>query len=272
VDILHGAICAGAWAAACAGLSGAAGGLLALGVLTKPQGLIVVPAALLFLYARCGIGGILRAGGIGVVVSGLLLMPFLLAGYGKEVAGIYLGAAGLYPFVSVYAFNPWWIVALLLGGGRETPLIRDDVGVGGVLTPRFLGMLLFFAATAWLCVRSYRVARKASPSGSRAWRLLTLQWLAFFLLPTHVHERYLAPALVSMAPAVLLEPRWRWSYLVLSLCVLLNVMYTLPGSAGLLAVARVVSGEGVLVAAALTWVAVGFVRAEIREGRDRAPP
>jgi hypothetical protein len=246
--------------------------LLALGVLTKPQGLIVVPAALLFLYARSGFAGVLRAAGVGVVVAGLLVLPFLLAGYAREVAGIYLGAADVYPFVSVYAFNPWWIVALLLGGGRDSPLVRDDVGLVGGLTPRLLGILLFVVATAWICVRSYRGGRVGDLSGSRAWRLLTLQWLAFFLLPTHVHERYLAPALVSMVPAVLLEPRWKWSYLVLSLCVLFNVMYTLPGSPGLLAVVRVVSGEGVLAAAALTSVAVWLVRAEIREGKDVAPP
>jgi hypothetical protein len=272
VDILTGAIGAGAWAAAFAGLPGATGALLAVGALTKPQGLIIVPATVLLLHARSGYAGVLRAFGVGAVVAGLFVLPFLLAGYAREVAGIYLGAAGIYPFVSVYAFNPWWIVALLLGGGRETPLIRDDVGLVGPLTPWMIGLFLFVVATVWICLRLVRRGRTAGLSASGAWRLLTLQWLAFFLLPTHVHERYLAPALVSMAPVVLLEPRWKWSYLVLSLGVLLNVMYTLPASDGLLTVARVLSGEGVLVAAALAWVAVCLVRAEIREGSNRSPP
>jgi len=268
VDILHGAICAAAWGAAGAGLSGAAGGLLALGVMTKPQGLIIIPAAVALLYARTGFRGVARASGAGAVVIGVLTLPFLLAGYAREVAGIYLGAADVYPYVSVYAFNPWWIVALLLGGTREAPLVRDDVGRFGPVTPRHLGTLLFVIVTVWICWRCLRVRRATRFPADRGWRLLTLQWLAFFLLPTHVHERYLAPALVSMLPVALLQSRWRWGYLVLSLGVLLNVVYTLPGTRGLLTVVRLLSGEGVLVAVALVGLAVVLVRAEIQEGRD----
>jgi hypothetical protein len=272
VDILHGAICAGAWAAAYAGLSGATGGLLALGVMTKPQGLVIVPAVAALLFARSGVRGLARALGTGIVVVGLLSLPFLLAGYAREVAAIYLGAADLYPYVSVYAFNPWWIVALLLGGGREAPLVPDTIRLFGSLTPRALGMFLFLAATAWICARCLRAGRGSRFTPGRGWRLLTLQWLAFFLLPTHVHERYLAPALVSMAPAVLLDRRWRWGYGVLSLGVLLNVAYVLPGSRGLLTIIRILAGEGIVVALALAGLALALVRAEVRESRDASRP
>ena len=71
-----------------------------------------------------------------------------------------------------------------------------------------------------------------------------------------------------MLPVALLQSRWRWGYLVLSLGVLLNVVYTLPGTRGLLTVVRLLSGEGVLVAVALVGLAVVLVRAEIQEGMD----
>ena len=134
-----------------------------------------------------------------------------------------------------------------------------------------IGLVLFAAATFWISWRCLRTGGRPSFSASRAWRLLTLQWMAFFLLPTQVHERYLAPVLVSMILAVIIEPRWWWIYLVLSLSVLLNVIYMLPGVPELRTVVRTVSLDGALVAIALVLVAVILLNAEISEGRDDAP-
>lgn len=271
VDILHSSICVAAWGAAIAGSSLLAGGLLALGVMTKPQGLIILPAAAVLLFARTGWRGMLRAFVSGVVVVSALLLPFLLAGYGRELLGIYLGSAGKYPYLSVNAFNPWGVAALFTGGNFGESLVRDDQALGGFLTPRMIGLLLFGVSTVWICLRALLHGGRSSFSASRAWRLLTLQWLAFFLLPTEVHERYLAPALISMIVALILDRRWWWVYLIISLSVLLNVIYVLPGLPVFLTFVRNVTMEGSLVAIALVFVAVVLVRAEIREGTNDAP-
>ncbi|MBD3160622.1 MAG: hypothetical protein GF346_00680 [Candidatus Eisenbacteria bacterium] len=266
VDVLHAAIAAGAWGAALSGTPVLAGILLALGVLMKPQGLIVLPAAVALLLARSGSRGLLRAVAAGTAIFALLLVPFLVAGHARALVDLYAGAAARYPYLSVYAFNPWWIVSLLAGGGRDAALIPDDGGIGALATPRFLGAVLFLAATVWIAARLALRAGAGTFTDARGWRLLTLQWFAFFLLPTHVHERYLVPALLSLAPAVILEPRWVKPYLLLSLCILLNVIYVFPGAPWLLWAARILSGEGVLVALVLSGLALLLVRAEIREG------
>lgn len=271
VDVLHGGIAAGAFGAALGGSSATAGLLLSLGVFTKPQGLIVLPIVVAAMWVCCRAKGLVRALAAGLVLALLIVLPFVVAGYARQLIQIYTGAANLYPYLSVNAFNPWWILTVLGGGGRHS-FLRDDEAFLGGLTLRALGIAAFLAASGWIVWRCVRDARAASLASSRAWRLLTLQWLAFFLLPTQVHERYLVPALLSMAPAVVLEPRWMRLYAVLSLCIALNVAYVLPGNSIVWAITRIVTGDGIAVAAVLTGVAGILVAAELREGRDARVP
>ncbi len=81
VDVLHGGLAAGAWAAAIAGSAGWAGALVALGILTKPQGLIVAPAIAVLLAARAGRRGLVRATLFGAAVTVVVTLPFVLAGF-----------------------------------------------------------------------------------------------------------------------------------------------------------------------------------------------
>jgi Gpi18-like mannosyltransferase len=270
VDILHGGLAAAAWVAALAGSAGWTGALVALGILTKPQGLIIAPAAVVLLAARTGRRGLLRALLFGAAATVVVTLPFVLAGFASAIVKIYAGAGGVYPYLTLNAFNLWWCV-LAIGGGTSRPLaFRDDIHLLGPVTPRLIGLALFLCATVWILRKCWLLARTDGPSDhSRAWRLLTLQWLSFFLLPTQIHERYLVPALVSMAPAAVLEKRWRWIYAVLSLGILLNLMFVVPGIEILAPIVRTVSGQGVLVAIAFAAIAVILVRAEIREGSGR---
>jgi Gpi18-like mannosyltransferase len=266
VDILHSGITAGAWGAAIAGSTGTAGCLLALGACTKPQGMIVLPLALALILGRSGWKGIVRAAGFGIALAALIILPFLLAGYAKQLLGVYVGASAKYPFLSINAFNPWWIVSSLAGGGWRAELVPDDGRLGPV-TPHAIGWFLFALATIWILWRGYRLGKTTPFPQSRAWRLLSLQWLGFFLIPTQIHERYLLPALVSLAVVLVLERRLWWLYGLLSLGVLLNIVSVFPGHQSLLGVVRVLSGDGVAVAIALCLVALVLVVAEVREGR-----
>lgn len=271
VDVLHGGLAVAALLAALYGSSGLAGALVALGILTKPQGLIPAPAIAVLLFARAGWRALGRAVLSGAAVVLVVVLPFLLAGFATKLASVYTGAGGVYPYLSMRAFNPWWCI-VAAGGGTGRPLqFRDDVHLIGLVTPHALGLGLFLLATAWILWRFWLLARgTVRIDHSRAFRLLTLQWLAFFLLPTQIHERYLVPALLSLAPAALLGRRWRWAYGVLSAGILLNLMYVVPGDERLAPIVRVISGGGVAVAAAFMAVAFLLVRAEIVEGRGGA--
>jgi len=263
VDVLHGGLAAGAWGAALAGAPALAGILLVLGVLVKPQGLLVLPAAAALLARRTGGRGLARAVVAGAAVGAVVTAPFIISGYGGRLVGIYAGAGDVYPYVSVNAFNPWWCVTVLRPHGISRPLMSDAITLAGPLTLRALGLVLFALASAWIV---WRVARAERPDAdpSRAWRLLTLQWMAFFLLATQVHERYLVPAILSFAPAVVLDRRWLVPWLALTGAILLNILYVVPGWSGVASVVRVISGQGILAAVVLCVVTVVLVRAEVR--------
>jgi hypothetical protein len=96
-------------------------------------------------------------------------------------------------------------------------------------------------------------------------------------LPTQIHERYLVPALVSLAIALVLQRRlWR-VYGLLGLGVLLNIVYLFPADENILRVARVLSGEGIVVVLVLCLVAMTLVWMEVRktgpdhDGASREP-
>jgi len=270
-DVVIGGIACVAWFLLLSGSTWRAGALLAAGVLTKPQGLIILPAAAALLAARSGAMGIVKAILAGASVCAIVTLPFVVSGHAGKLAGIYAGAGGVYPYLSVNAYNPWWIYIAAFGGGRSCLEFRDDAPIAGFVGAHHVGLVLFMAATAWIVWRSWLLGRgDATGFSSRAWRLLTLQWLAFFLLPTQIHERYLFPALISMAPVVLLERRWRWVYGLLSLGVLLNLMLIAPATRTIFAISQTLSGRGILAALAFTAIAAALALAEIRDGRSAA--
>lgn len=262
VDILHGGLVAGAWYAALAGAPGIGGALLAVAALTKPQGLLALPAVAMLIARRSGSRGLLRAIAVGAGCTIVICLPFLVKGYAGRLFQIYAGAGNVYPILSLKAFNPWWIVTVVIGGRLGEDLPSDAGTIVAGISPHWIGLGLFLAATVWIVVRC-----AGRPEGSRAWRLLTLQWLAFFLLPTQVHERYLAPALVSIAVAALFDRRSRILHALLSLAVMLNLLYVVPGVAWVANAVRVVTLNGVLVALGLCAIAFVLVRDEIRDGR-----
>ncbi|MFB3907569.1 MAG: hypothetical protein ACE15D_04110 [Candidatus Eisenbacteria bacterium] len=272
IDALLGGLVAGAWLALLARRAALGGMLIALAVLTKPQGLIVLPPAIALAAATTGMRGLARSIAAGAATTVLVSAPFVLAGSGGKLAGLYLGSTDVYPCLSLNAWNPWWIVTLLSGGGRDAGLVGD---ARGPIPARLLGVALFLAATAWTCWRCARLGRDtAADSGEkrieRGMLLLTLQWLFFFLLPTQIHERYLVPALVSFAFPVVLRRRWFGAYAALSLAVLLNLLFVVPGSPVVLRIARVAGGEGVVVAVFLVGLAAFLIIGEVRGGRERS--
>ena len=164
------------------GRHGVAGGLGVIGFMVKPQFglvlLVVITVAVLrsrrdrsarpSLHA---IGGMALA--YGIVAAPLALDPF-------RYLQILSETATRQPFTSLNAFNPWGLLV-----GFEIP---DGPYVA-------IGTLLLIAG----CVGSLSVLRRRLDLAT----ILTagaLLVLAFYFLPTRVHERYLYPAIALLAP------------------------------------------------------------------------
>lgn len=226
---------------------------IAIGLMTKPQALpLAIPFAAY--YLRCyGLGGSVRAVAVSVATAALLWAPFVAAGgLGNYVRNL-ADYSSLFAVLSLRAWNPWWILTDLAGGGW---LIADDVSIAGPVTLRWVGFaiagLLELAVFLW-------VWRRPTATGL-AWGLAAAALAAFIGL-TAMHERYAYPALVFL---VLCWPDrlalWTWA--VLGSAITLNMVAAVPPSGGpgsLLAVGGLVGIAGSLaMTGALAAVLVGL--------------
>ena len=144
---------------------------IAVGLMTKPQALpLVVPFAAFYL-GRHGLRGSIRAAIVGVVTVGLLWIPFL----GADGPANYLHSLAAYSnefaVLSLRAWNPWWILTDLVGGGQ---LVADSVPIVGPITFRWLGVamaaVLELAIFLWVWRRP-TASTLAGRCGGRAGRL-----------------------------------------------------------------------------------------------------
>ena len=142
---------------------------------------------------------------------------------GSSLVGKLSEAAGTYTGLSINAFNLWrnpW------SGLGDTLVWGDDTTAVATLgslavTWQLVGTVLF-AAVALAAL--WQVARRDDAFGILLAALVVA--IAFFVLPTRVHERYLFPALALAAPLVLRSVGWSVLFAALSLSFFANVYWT----------------------------------------------
>jgi hypothetical protein len=169
----------------------------------------------------------------GAGVLALLFAPFWFGGSGARVLEPYTRAVGHFTLVALNAFNGWW---LLYGEGAGG--VEDSVMGLGRLTARQVGLGLLVLAVLGIGAlygrALWHLRASVSPAGHAYVTALALAAtaLAFFLLPTQVHERYA----LYLLPFLLLAALWRpagagpglevvW---VVSGLVWLNLIYIVP--------------------------------------------
>jgi dolichyl-phosphate-mannose-protein mannosyltransferase len=141
------------------------------------------------------------------------LAPARLAGIPVvgPIAGLLImdrSAAGYFPNLTVNAFNVWAFVGptpLTQGLANQDTLTPDSIRLVGSLTAQVVGTVLFgLVAMIVLAALLIRDDRDAILMG------FTVLALAFFILPTRAHERYLFPAVAAGAALAAGSVRWRW--------------------------------------------------------------
>ena len=174
------------------------------------------------------------AAGLGSLV--LLILPYGFSVWspsdpGRSLIGKFLEAADTYRGLTINGFNLWRNPFSGLGNTLQwgcdvaPPSCGAGQGVAFTLgaTPitwQLVGILLFAAAGM---VAFWQVARRDDPRGLLVGALVLA--VAFFALPTRVHERYLFPALAF--GALLIARSWRWAtlYAVLTVSFFANVYW-----------------------------------------------
>jgi Gpi18-like mannosyltransferase len=194
----------------------------------------------------------------GLLTLFLLSVPFGLSLPG--LAGQVVKAAAGYPYLTVNAFNPWALVIQETPDGRQDSLAIDrawvcdstilagpaqEFRIGPIVIPEWsipastddrcpqgvligaipasiVGAVLFLLAAAlalWLIAR--RPDRLTILVG------VAVLALAFFALPTRVHERYLYPLVAIGAILAAVSFRWRLAYVISGAAMFANMYVVL---------------------------------------------
>jgi hypothetical protein len=215
-----------------------ASALCAAGLLLKPQVLWVAPlcayAALRVRSLRTIVASILAAAAVVVIGS----IPFVLDSGLRWFEASYLHNLGLMHGLTLQAYNPWWIVALLRGAlapfgptagavvhpspvAWMSPLFDDRVAWMWGLSPRVVGLLMFALAAI---VSAVVWRRRTGGDESALFVLAYLVYVAAFLFPAEVHERYIVYSLpLAVVAAARVRPI-RLTLWALNLLALMNVM------------------------------------------------
>lgn len=199
-----------------------------LALLTKAQAIMMAPVWIMIAVAWGGTKGrrwlAMLGTALGIVV--IVLLPFrnVLGG----VSQAYLGAANYYPFTHLNGFSAWFL---------KTPLIEprlnemaewyvSDLGPGFLgIGLRYWGLIGVVAVWAYVMIV---LRRRRCDDQTILWAARVLP-LAFFLLSTQMHERYLFPAIAIWAWSFFHSRRWWMSWIAIGGCVTLNQLWVWPG-------------------------------------------
>ncbi len=214
----------------------------------------------------------------GLTVIGLSGQPpYLTSGLLEQVAV----AAGGYPYLTVNAYNPWALMPSDLGQSLANAgqWVCDyagtaaDCGAGsatfGPIPAVVVGTTLLLAAIALILVV---VARR--PDRLTLLVGLAVLALAFFVLPTRVHERYGFPFFAMAVILAAISWRWRIAYLVLSVATFANMYVVLttlypdnPSIADWLGLGPAIRSEaGVIAVSVLHTAAFAWAFLQLRSG------
>ena len=208
--------------------------LAALAILIKPQYAIIAPVIAVVLLRRHVFtkhGNPVR---IATSLAAGAIPAFAILALFKQAPLEFIEhmrkTADQYPYVSMNAFNPWAIFSLVQGAEVNNPLqaipwMWDLWPITDGITPYQIGLTLFVLAA--LPVVARLVTRQ---DRSTLFICVSALALAFFVLPTRIHERYAFPFFALALPLAATSAAWLRCYVVLSLTGFANIyaVYSLP--------------------------------------------
>jgi dolichyl-phosphate-mannose-protein mannosyltransferase len=183
--------------------------IFAIGLLTKPQGIALLPLIALLIYMKNGAKRLLASIGAFVATIFIVILPFEWSNPITFLSNIYFGAFNGYQYTSINAFNLWGLFGLWVPDGSFF----------------ILGWSLFGASAAFALFVTYK-QYKISGDALAIFCAFML-FFAFFMLPTRIHERYLFPALSVLALLLPLYKKSRILYGTLTATVFVNEAYVL---------------------------------------------
>jgi Gpi18-like mannosyltransferase len=181
----------------------------AVGLLTKPQGIALLPLVAFVIFKKSGAKRFLFSVLVFTSTLFLVILPFEWSDPITFLTRIYFGAYGNYAVTSANAFNLWGLFSLW----------SSDSGwfiLGWVIFGIFTVFALYVLNKRW---------------DKQSWILPVfvafMMFFAFFMLPTRIHERYLFPAVSMLVLLFPLVKKARQLYVVITATLFANLAYIL---------------------------------------------
>lgn len=175
--------------------------------LTKPQAIALSPLYLLSILKDRSINMFWKLFIPGLIAVFLIPLPFFLSNPLYGLSNLLISTANQYTQTSLFAYNFWGVIGFWI----------DDSTKVFNLPYQFIAAILFSAY--WVFV-GYLFFRQKRPN---LFLFSSLALLAFFFLPTRIHERYLYPAI----PFLFITAAHFKSKLLYCLTILLSSIYLL---------------------------------------------
>lgn len=165
-----------------------AGLVFMLAMMTKLQNMIYGPIFFLFTWQSLGYRGLIQSI-IGATVGFFgFNIEFMLSRNMDRVISSLTQNYDYFPWMSLNAYNLWWIVS----GGRGM-IVSDKLTVLGLLNAKTVGLLLFSSFYLFAVLRQF-----FQPKLKTFLENLIIVNAAFFLFQTQSHDRYAFPLAVFL--------------------------------------------------------------------------
>ncbi len=201
----------------------AAGFVWGVGFVMKPQPIVVAPLLAVLVFDRGDWRSLLRLSGGGLAAGLLVTMPWILHGDLRRIGGIYKALVNEdLGRLSGNSWNFWWLFDV---GRNARP--GDRLLEGVPVTYRMAGTALTGAGIALGLVYAW-----ARPSLERALVAAAYSAFVFYMVSTSSHDRYLYPLFALLLPVLVLDRRWLWLYVPLSVTFTASLVISAPPSEG----------------------------------------
>ena len=187
----------------------ASAAVFAVGLLTKPQGIALLPLVALLIFKKSGVKRLLTSVLTFAATIFIVILPFEWSNPVTFLSNIYFGAYNNYQYTSINAFNVWGMFGMWV----------PDQGMS------IFGWAAFGAVAVFVL---YVVYKRFHVSGDMlAIFGAFMLFFAFFMLPTRIHERYLFPAICMLVLLIPFIKKVRLIYVALTATLLVNQAYVL---------------------------------------------
>ena len=160
--------------------------------------------------------------GVALLLAGA---PLILSGSALRLVTVYTHLVGRHPLVTVGAFNAWW-----LGFGWRGYAETDDSLVAGGALPVSLRLVGLVALGGYSLLVLWRLWVRFDPAEVPL--AAAALAMAFFMLPTQIHTRYLFAALPLLLVAAVRRPALLVAYGALSLTFFINQWHLILRATG----------------------------------------